>query len=87
MQTQPRNLIPLIVLAAGGCAQAPTLDVFGSYFPAWMACMVAGIIATAVVRLLLIAAGVHPYLRAKLLVYPCLMVCLTLIAWLIFFRN
>ena len=71
----------------GGCAAAPTLDVFGSYFPAWMACIVIGLLATVVARLLLIGLGIDAHLRPKAVINPCLALLFTLAAWLIFFKG
>ena len=72
-------------LANGG--HGATIDVFGSYFPAWMACIAAGLVITIIVRLLLIGFGIHPHLRPKGLVYPCIAIFSTLLVWLIFFKN
>jgi len=72
-------------LATG--AHAPALDVFGSYFPAWMLCIVSGLVLTIIVRLLLIGFGVSAYLRPKALVYPCMVILFTLAVWLVFFKN
>ncbi len=70
-----------------GSANSPTIDVLGSYFPAWMVCIVIGIVITLVVRLLLLASGIHSHLRPKSLVYPCMILFFTLAIWLMFFRN
>jgi len=39
----------------------PTLDLLGSYFPAWMLCAAAGVVAAVVVRQVLVVAGVGEY--------------------------
>lgn len=87
----PKISIFSIILLLGGCrsaaAHSPTLDVIGSYFPAWMACMILGIIITVIVRLLLIGLGIQAHLGPKVLVYPCMMVVFTLAIWLILFKN
>lgn len=70
-----------------GCAYSPTVDVLGSYFPAWMACLIIGLVITLVVRLLLIGFGIYPYLRPKSLVFPCMLTFFILAAWLVFFKN
>lgn len=80
---------PLATLLLGGCGHdhSPTVDVLGSYFPAWMVCMILGIAITAVVRLLLIGLGAHSYLRWKPLLYFCMSIFFTAAVWLIFFEN
>ena len=82
--------LPLVLLA--GCsvaasAHSPTIDVIGSYFPAWMVCIVAGLIATLAVRLLLIGVKLHAHVRPKGVVYPCMLLFFTLAIWLVFFQN
>ena len=80
------SLLPAIFLT-GGCAYSPSVDVLGSYFPAWMACIIIGLVITLVVRLLLIGLGVYSYLRPKSLVLPCMLIFFTLLTWLAFFKN
>jgi len=84
--TRPKLFLPLVFLS-GGCAHSPTIDIFGSYFPAWMVCIVAGIFTTIIVRLLLIGFGIDAHLRLKTLVYPGMIIFFTLAVWLIFFKN
>jgi protein AaeX len=79
-------LLPAIFLS-GGCAYSPTVDVLGSYFPAWMACIIIGLVLTLIVRLLLIGSGIYPYLRYKTLVFPGMLIFFTLAVWLAFFKN
>lgn len=79
---------PVALLA--GCrfdAHSPTVDVIGSYFPAWMVCIVLGLLLTLVTRLILMGFKIDEYLRPALLVYLCMMISYTLLTWLIFFRN
>jgi len=51
----PASLFCLPLLL-GGCARigsyAPSLDVYGSYFPAWLICLVVGVILTIFVSFL-----------------------------------
>src|SRR5262249_48143921 len=57
---------------------SPQIDVFGSYFPAWMVCIVAGIVLTVVVRQVLVALEIDPHLRPAGLVYLSLWVVFAL---------
>lgn len=68
-------------------AQSPSIDVLGSYFPAWLLCLVVGVVLTIVARLLFIAWKLDTHLRPKPLVYPCLVVVFALTVWLLVFRN
>jgi hypothetical protein len=66
------------------CSRAPSFDILGSFFPAWILCLVAGLLLTVAVRWLLLRAGV--VLALPILTYPSLTVLLTLWLWLAFFR-
>jgi len=88
MRTFRRQLLftPAILLL-GGCAHSPTVDVVGSYFPAWMMCIILGLALTLIMRLVLIGFGIYAHLRLKPLVVPCLAIFFTLAVWLVFFKN
>jgi hypothetical protein len=73
-------------LLAAGCSRAPSFNILGSFFPAWIGCGVIGILLTVAVRLFF----VHIKLEDKLLwplilVYPCLTAFFTFTLWLVFF--
>ena len=68
-------------------AHSPTVDVIGSYFPAWMVCIIVGLLGTLIVRWLLIGVRLDAQLRPKGIVYPCMLVLFTLATWLLFFQN
>ena len=77
------GLAPLVLLVAG-CE--PILDIEGSFFPAWMLCIAAGIVLAILGRRLLAMLGLEPYLGPLVLVYPSLALLLTLIIWLTLFK-
>jgi hypothetical protein len=82
--------LPFAVLSLGGCsagAHSPTIDVLGSYFPAWMVCMVAGVILTVLVRLLLVGLLLERHVWLKPLVYASMVAFFAALVWLMFFRN
>jgi hypothetical protein len=77
-------------LLLAGCrtdAHSPTIDVLGSYFPAWIICVVIGLTLTLVARQLLAGFKIDPHLRPAPLIYLCLTICFTLAVWLVFFQN
>jgi len=76
-----------IAWAIVGCSRAPTINLFGSYFPAWMLCAAVGIIAAIVIRQILAVAGIADYVVAPLLTYAGLAVSATLLAWLLWFGH
>jgi hypothetical protein len=76
-----------IAMALSGCSRAPTMDLFGSYFPAWMLCAVLGVAAAVAIRQILMVAGVSDYVVAPLLTYAALALSATLLAWLLWFGH
>jgi hypothetical protein len=68
-------------------AHSPTIDVLGSYFPAWMISIVIGLLLTIICRLVLIGLRIEGHLRPAPIVYLCLMIVFTMGTWLAFFQN
>jgi hypothetical protein len=64
---------------------APQIDVFGSYFPAWMVCIVVAIFLTVIVRQLLVALRIDAQLRPAGLVYLSLWVVFAMTIRLVFY--
>ena len=64
--------------------RAPSFDILGSFFPAWLACLVLALLLTIGVRWLLMRVGV--VLSLPILTYPSLTALFTLSLWLAFFR-
>jgi YtcA family len=76
-----------IVLPVGACSYSPTMDLFGSYFPAWMLCAAIGIVAAVIIRQILAMIGINDYVVAPLLTYAGLAVSATLLVWLLWFGH
>jgi YtcA family len=79
------RLLPLLMVAPllSSCSRAPSVDVLGSFFPAWLVCFIVAIGLTALVRLALLRLRVKAAL--PILVYPSLAALVTFLLWLIFF--
>jgi hypothetical protein len=74
----------------GGCSSdghSPTVDILGSYFPAWIICIVLGLALTLIARQILIGLKLNTHLHPAPLVYAAMLVVFTLALWLSFFRN
>ncbi len=79
--------VPLAVLMLClGCDHAPSLDVMGSFFPAWMMCLTAGVLLILPVRRILLALGWEPDPRSEAVVYPALLITFACLLWLLLFR-
>lgn len=78
-------LAPAAMLLSSGCSREPSLNVLGSFFPAWILCGVIGIVVAVAVRLVFVRLKFEEQLLAPVLVYPCLAACFTFTVWLMFF--
>ena len=67
-----------------GCSRAPSFDILGSFFPAWLMCLVSGLALTAAAYWLLLRGRV--ILALPILSYPSMAALFTLALWLILFR-
>jgi YtcA family len=74
-----------IALVTCGCGRAPSFSILGSYFPAWLLCLVAGILLTALTHWLLTRLELAKELIWTILVYPCMTAFFAFTLWLIFF--
>lgn len=71
--------------AVAGCGRAPSFNILGSFFPAWLVCMVAGIVLAAIVNWVLVRCKLDKEIPWTILVYPCLAAFFAFTLWLIFF--
>ena len=74
-----------VVLCAAGCN--PLLNVEGSFFPAWMLCLVAGVALTVAARSLFLLLRLEPHLGPPVLIYPSLALLLSVLGWLVLYRG
>ena len=70
-----------------GCGLAPSVNILGSFFPAWLISIVTGVVLTVLVRQVFVATELAPYLRPAGLVYPGLTCLLIFATWLILFGT
>lgn len=80
----------MLMLTMSGCGaddHSPTVDILGSYFPAWIICIVLGLALTLIARQILVGFKVNTHLYPAPLVYICMLVFFTLVLWLTFFQN
>jgi hypothetical protein len=73
------------ILLAAGCSRAPSFNILGSFFPAWILCAVIGILLTVAVRLFFVRIKLEQQLSPLIVVYPCLAAFFTFTLWLVFF--
>jgi YtcA family len=67
--------------------RSPTIDILGSYFPAWMICIVSGLTLALVSRWIVRAYHLEAYVSPAPLIYTCLTIIYTFVTWIIFYQN
>ncbi len=65
----PPAMMSLVLSGCDVSAGAPSLALFGAYFPSWLACALAGILGAVLVRLVFIPLGLDDALPVRLPVY------------------
>jgi hypothetical protein len=78
-----RPVFMAALLLITGCGRAPSFDILGSFFPAWLVCLVVAIFLTVVSRMLL---NRYVQIAWPVLVYPSLTAVFALLSWLALFR-
>ena len=81
------HLAIAILVALSGCGVAPSVNILGSFFPAWLICIVTGVVLTILTRQVLVAMKIASDLRPAALVYPCLTGLWIFATWLLLFGS
>jgi hypothetical protein len=80
----PTYELILAALSLTGCGRAPTFDILGSFFPAWLVCLTLGLLLTGGARWLLLRLQL--VIALPVLTYPSLTALFTFALWLALFR-
>jgi YtcA family len=64
-----------------------TVDILGSYFPAWMVCILSGLALTFIAHWIIQVGKLKPYIGPAPLIYSCLMLIFTFATWILFYQN
>ena len=76
--------LALAVFLLTSCERAPSFDILGSLFPAWLACLALGLLLTVAARWLLLR--IHVVIALPIVTYPRLTALFSFALWLAFFR-
>ena len=76
-----------VIWPLSGCAMAPSVNILGSFFPAWLICIVAGVVLTVLARQVFVATGIAPHVGPPALVYPSPRGLWTFATWLLVFGS
>jgi len=68
------------------CVTSPYVNIWGSFFPIWLFCILAGIVITILVRYFFIRHGLDTEIGPPLVIYPCLTALSSGIIWLVLIR-
>jgi YtcA family len=84
-----RTIIVVVSFSLGGCSTggAPSFDLFGAFFPAWLLCGVVGIAGAALARVAFVSSGVANALPYQLAVCTAIGVITALLFWLVGFGH
>jgi Na+/glutamate symporter len=74
---------PALLMA--GCRRSPTFNIIGSFFPAWLMCMFAGILLAAASNRVFAYFKLDREISWSIVVYPCLALFYACALWLILF--
>lgn len=77
------SIVPAALLLTG-CGRAPSFDILGSFFPAWLVCLALGIAVTVAARWLL--SRLPLVIALPVLTYPSLTALFSFAVWLALFR-
>jgi hypothetical protein len=66
---------------------APSVNILGSFFPAWLISIVIGVVLTVLIRQVFVATKIDSHLGPAGLVYPSLTCLLTFATWLVLFGS
>ena len=75
------SLLAPLLLAS--CSRAPSFDILGSYFPAWLICLALGVVLTVVGRWFLLRLQIEVVF--PIVVYPSLTALSAFALWLVFY--
>jgi hypothetical protein len=74
-------------ILVAGCGLAPSVNILGSFFPAWLICIVFGVVLTIITRQVLVAMKIASDVGPASLVYPSLAGLWIFATWLLLFGS
>lgn len=83
----PGALTLTVMLPVAGCSHSPDFNILGSYFPAWLLCIAAGIALTSLIYWGLQRLHLERDVQPSILVYPCMAALLAFTLWLVLFSR
>ena len=78
------SALAISLLSLNACGRAPSFDVLGSFFPAWLVCLALAVLLTAAARWFFLRLRLE--IALPIVTYPSLAALFTFALWLVFFR-
>lgn len=85
IQSKSAPITVICVSLLSACSRAPSMDVLGSFFPAWIVCSLLGIVFAVLTYLVFARIGLHAAIPIQPVTYTCLAAVYTFFFWLIFY--
>lgn len=78
--------LPLLLLSGlSGCSRSPSFNILGSFFPAWLLCIIVAIPLTFGLHVLFARLQIEREIKPLVLVYPSITATIAFVMWLLFF--
>ncbi len=81
------RFVVALLLPLPGCGVAPSVNILGSFFPAWLICIVTGVVLTILTWRAFVATKLAPDLGPAALIFPCLAALWIFTTWLVVFGG
>ena len=65
---------------------APVISIAGAEFPAWILCLITGILISLLLRPLFISAGIDQWMTPRPIVYSCLAAVVAYLCWILVWK-
>ena len=75
-----------VCIVCSGCSRAPSVSIIGSFFPIWMVCIAAGVVAAFIERAVLVRLDLEHRVGPLWLFYPSTVTLCACGLWEVFFR-
>lgn len=85
MPRSPKTFAVALSLSLSGCG-APSYDLFGAFFPAWMFCGLAGVASALAARATFVVTGLSSQIPHQLAICTAIGVIVATLVWLLFFE-
>ena len=87
MDKRAGSTATLLCLSSCSATAAPSLGLFGAFFPGWLACGIMGLLGGGISRAVMVATGLAEQLPFQLAVNASIGLIVALLAWLAWFGQ